>query len=239
MQLEAQLRQCQTCLWCYRAGKRLFSRSHIYRSSSTYYELLGVKSDATVEEIKKAFFDKSKKLHPDSDPSNSELHSQFIKLNEAYSVLSKKSSRQEYDLKLKHPYKAYPAHATTSRYNDPSDKYSSDTYKNNRYWEQFRQTNAHNIPTEEWQKRRSRNMRIMSYCIIAIMLSVGAHFLLFRKLEEIHNNYMDEKDQLITAIYNKSKERARVNSFEKQMEILSQKHAEFSQKYKLRRGGDE
>lgn len=238
MQLEAQLRLCQTCLWCYRGGKRLFSQSYIYRKSVNYYELLGVKSDATVEEIKNAFFDKSKKLHPDSDPSNPELHSQFVKLNEAYRVLSKNRSRKEYDLKLKHPYDAHSGH-TTSRYTNHSNKYSSEAYENNRYWEQFRQSNAHDMSTEAWQKRRTKNFNILGYCVIAIMLSIGFHFLLFRKLEEIHTNYMDEKDRAITAMYNEAKERARVNSFEKQMEILSQKHAEFLEKYKVRRGGDE
>lgn len=236
MQLEAQLRLCQTCLRCYKGGKRLFSQGHIHRKSVNHYELLGVKSDATVEEIKNAFFDKSKKLHPDSDPSNPELHSQFVKLNEAYRVLSKNKSRTEYDLKLKYPYNA---HSAPSRHTDFSNKYSSEAYENNRYWEQFRQSNGHNMSTEAWQKRRTKNLHIMGYCIMAMMLSIGVHFLLFRKLKEIHINYMDEKDRVITAIYNEAKERARVNSFEKQMEILSQKHAEFSQKYKLRRGGDE
>lgn len=239
MQLEAQIRLCQTCLWCYRGSKRLFSQSHTYRKSVNYYELLGVKSDATLEEIKNAFFDKSKKLHPDSDPSNPELHSQFVKLNEAYRVLSKKRSRKEYDLKLKYPYDAHPAQASSSRYTDHSDKYSSEAYENSRYWEQFRQSNAHNMSTEAWQKRRTKNFRIVGYCIFAIMLSIGVHFVLFRKLDEVHNDYMDQKDRVITAIYNEAKERARDNSFEKQMEILSQRHAEFSQKYKVRRGGEE
>lgn len=35
---------------------------HPNRKSVNYYELLGVKSDATSEEIKNAFFDKSKKV---------------------------------------------------------------------------------------------------------------------------------------------------------------------------------
>lgn len=239
MQLEAQIRLCQTCLWCYRGSQRLFSQSRIHRKSVNYYELLGVKPDATVEEIKNAFFEKSKKLHPDRDPSNPELHSQFVKLNEAYTVLSKNRSRKEYDLKIKYPYDAHPAQASSSGYNDHSNKYSSDAYENIRYWEQFRQSNAHNMSTEAWQNRRTKNFRILGYCIIVMMLSIGVHFILFRKLEEVHNNYMDEKDRVITAIYNEAKERARVNSFEKQMEILSQKHAEFSQKYKVRRGGDE
>lgn len=204
-----------------------------------HYDLLGVKTDATLEEIKNAFFDKSKKLHPDSDPSNPELHSQFVKLNEAYRVLSKNRTRKEYDLKLKYSYDAHPAQASSSSYTGHSNKYSSEAYENKRYWEQFRQSNGHNMSTEAWQKRRTRNFHILGYCIIAMVLSIGFHFVLFRKLEEVHNNYMDEKDRVITALYNEAKERARVNSFEKQMEILSQKHAEFSQKYKARRGGDE
>ncbi|XP_072768538.1 dnaJ homolog subfamily C member 4 isoform X4 [Nerophis lumbriciformis] len=57
MQLEAQLRLYQTCLWCCKSGLRLFS----HRKSANYYDLLGVKSDATLDEIKHAFFDKSKK----------------------------------------------------------------------------------------------------------------------------------------------------------------------------------
>lgn len=39
-------------------------------------------------------------------------------------------------------------------------------------------------------------------------------YLSCRKLEEVHNNFMDEKDRLITEIYNESKERARWERFE-------------------------
>ncbi|KAK7922442.1 hypothetical protein WMY93_009344 [Mugilogobius chulae] len=208
MQLEAQLRLCQTCLWCYRGGTRLFSQSQRYRKSVNHYELLGVKSDATLEEIKNAFFDKSKKVHPDSDPSNPELHSQFVKLNEAYRVLSKDKSRKEYDLKLGYPYSAHQTYGSNYSHTEHGNKFSSEA-ENQRYWEQFRQSNAHNMSTEAWQKRRTQNLRVLGYCIIAMMLSVGFHYLLFRKLEEVHTNYMDEKDRVITAIYNEAREQAR------------------------------
>lgn len=53
-------------------------------------------------------------LHPDSDPSNPTLHSQFVELNEAYRVLSKDMSRKEYDFKIRHPYSGGQAFRSTS-----------------------------------------------------------------------------------------------------------------------------
>uniref|UniRef100_A0A3Q0T3B4 DnaJ (Hsp40) homolog, subfamily C, member 4 n=1 Tax=Amphilophus citrinellus TaxID=61819 RepID=A0A3Q0T3B4_AMPCI len=232
MQLEAQLRLCQSCFWCCKSGLRLFSQS--YTKAATYYDLLGVKSDATLEEIKNAFFDKSKKLHPDSDPSNPALHSQFVQLNEAYRVLSKELSRKEYDFKIQRPYGGGQTFRTTSSYRNPSDQIIP---YNIRYWEQFRQSPE--TKAEEQQKKRKRNFRLVIYCVIAMMLSIGAHAVLFKKLEEVHSNFMDEKDRVITEIYNEAKERARINGFKKQMEILRQKHTEFKEKYKRSDVGDD
>lgn len=54
-------------------------------------------------------------LHPDSDPSNPALHSQFVELNEAYRVLSKDLSRKDYDIKIRPPYSGSQAFRSTSR----------------------------------------------------------------------------------------------------------------------------
>ncbi|KAF3693999.1 DnaJ -like protein subfamily C member 4 [Channa argus] len=234
MQLEAQLRLCQSCLWGCKSGLRLLSQNYTHRKAVNYYDLLGVKTDASLEEIKNAFFDKSKKLHPDSDPSNPALHSQFVELNEAYRVLSKELSRKEYDFKIRHPYSGGQGFRSTSSHT--SHRPSTSTYAQNniRYWDQFRWSHAQQTTAEEWQTRRRRDFRLVGYCIIAIVLSIGAHMVFFRKLEEVHNNFMDKKDRVITDIYNESKERARVNGFKKQTEILRQKHAEFLEKYKSR-----
>ncbi|CDQ91043.1 unnamed protein product [Oncorhynchus mykiss] len=62
MQLEAQLRLCQSCLWCCKSGLRLLFQSSVHRAAFNHYDLLGVKPDATLEQIKNAFFDKSKKV---------------------------------------------------------------------------------------------------------------------------------------------------------------------------------
>lgn len=54
-------------------------------------------------------------LHPDSDPSNPSLHGQFVKLNEAYRVLSKDGTRKEYDLRLRY-HTTDQSFRTSSRY---------------------------------------------------------------------------------------------------------------------------
>ncbi|XP_064602876.1 chaperone protein DnaJ 2-like isoform X2 [Liolophura sinensis] len=71
-------------------------------SSRTHYEVLGVQNKASSKEIKAAFLKQSKLVHPDSHAGAEDKgsHDKFVRLNEAYMILSKTSSRQEYDMTL-------------------------------------------------------------------------------------------------------------------------------------------
>ena len=60
-----------------------------------YYEVIGVSSDATPEEIKKKFRELAKKTHPDRTKEDSE--EEMAELNKAYEVLSDKELREKYD----------------------------------------------------------------------------------------------------------------------------------------------
>ena len=63
-----------------------------------YYKVLGVKPSATAKQIKKIFYEKSKKLHPDSLKTGSkDTTNEFIKVKQAYEILSNTKSRHEYD----------------------------------------------------------------------------------------------------------------------------------------------
>jgi DnaJ-domain-containing protein 1 len=69
-----------------------------------YYTILGVKTDATQEEIKACFHDLSEIFHPDKNLGKRErirklAEEKFKEINEAYSVLSNPSKRREYDRK--------------------------------------------------------------------------------------------------------------------------------------------
>lgn len=62
--------------------------------TATYYDILGINKNATLNEIKAAYKSLAKKYHPDINPNTSDL---FKQINEAYSVLSDSVKRREYD----------------------------------------------------------------------------------------------------------------------------------------------
>jgi len=62
-----------------------------------YYESLGLKKDASDDDIKKAFRQQAKKFHPDVNPGNSRAEARFKEINEAYEVLSDSDKKSRYD----------------------------------------------------------------------------------------------------------------------------------------------
>lgn len=61
--------------------------------SSNYYDILGIKKDASADEVKKAFRRLARKHHPDAGGDEEK----FKEINEAYEVLSDTEKRAQYD----------------------------------------------------------------------------------------------------------------------------------------------
>ncbi|CAI9559254.1 unnamed protein product [Staurois parvus] len=171
-----------------------------------HYQVLGVGREASSIEIKNAFFNLSKKCHPDSDPSNPLLHAQFVRINEAYKVLRKPSSRKEYDKVLEAIQRNGPAfrdqsaYKTSSRANGTTHTYRKEepyhwsSKDNDWYWSQFsRQSDF----KESEKKLQERNKTIVWTCIFLVFSSIYLHLFVFR-----------------------------MNGINKQKEILLQKHEE-------------
>ena len=62
-----------------------------------YYEILGVKKSASVEDIRKAFRKLARKYHPDVNPGDKAAEEKFKALSEANEVLSDPKKRKIYD----------------------------------------------------------------------------------------------------------------------------------------------
>ncbi|MEU3272350.1 molecular chaperone DnaJ [Saccharomonospora sp. NPDC006951] len=62
-----------------------------------FYRELGVSSDASQDEIKKAYRKLARENHPDANPGNPEAEQKFKAVSEAYGVLSDADKRKEYD----------------------------------------------------------------------------------------------------------------------------------------------
>jgi len=77
----------------------LFTLVILALAGEDYYKLLGVRKDATQDEIRKAFRKLAMKYHPDKNKGNPEKAKQmFVKIGNAYEVLNDPEKRKLYDL---------------------------------------------------------------------------------------------------------------------------------------------
>jgi len=62
-----------------------------------FYAVLGVAKDVSDSELKKTYRKLARQYHPDSNPGDAAAEARFKEISEAYSVLSDKEQRAEYD----------------------------------------------------------------------------------------------------------------------------------------------
>lgn len=72
-----------------------------------YYYFLGVKENASEEDIKKAYRKLSLKYHPDKNPDDDFFEIRFMEIKEAYEMLIDAEKRRIYDDNLSHQERSY------------------------------------------------------------------------------------------------------------------------------------
>src|SRR3954462_4202134 len=66
-------------------------------ATQTPYEVLGVKRDASADEIRKAYRKLAKEFHPDLNPGKPAAEARFKAVTAAYDILSDAEKRGRYD----------------------------------------------------------------------------------------------------------------------------------------------
>lgn len=95
---------CCRCHQVFPLSRLQVSQQRGYRwKQETYYDVLGVHPEASQAEIKAAYLNLSKELHPDmnrglSKEEQAALEQRFVLVNSAYGVLGKERERRSYDL---------------------------------------------------------------------------------------------------------------------------------------------
>lgn len=73
------------------------TKASIRMEQKDFYTILGVKKDASTEDIKKAYRKLALQYHPDRNPNDKKAEAKFKEAAEAYDVLSNEQKRQQYD----------------------------------------------------------------------------------------------------------------------------------------------
>ncbi|HEY0220840.1 MAG TPA: DnaJ domain-containing protein [Candidatus Paceibacterota bacterium] len=108
-----------------------------------YYAILGISSNATIHEIKKAYRINAIRFHPDKHFGDNSFSMKFVEIKEAYDVLINEEKRAEYDLEFGKFYqpgiKKEPSTQSKSSYKEKEevnfnyqayDKYFNDKDRN-------------------------------------------------------------------------------------------------------------
>jgi DnaJ-class molecular chaperone len=135
---------------------RGFACSVVYQYNEDY-EKLGVSTTATKEEIKAAYFEKAKQLHPDSQTNQNKItENEFLELNEAYKRLLYESKHGTDSFDKKDPR------------NDPRTR---------EYWDVRRRTQTDeqiDVEAAFNNKSREKEKKIIRWAMLS--LGVGVFF---------------------------------------------------------------
>lgn len=82
---------------------------------SDYYTILSIPYNATAEEIRNAYFQLARTLHPDVNP-DSAAREMFLSVQEAYEVLSQPAAKASYDASLPEELRAGPEISVSAQY---------------------------------------------------------------------------------------------------------------------------
>nr|CAD7431114.1 unnamed protein product [Timema monikensis] len=185
----------------------------------SHYNTLHLPRNCTAKDIRESFIKLSKEWHPDKNSGDPKTHARFVKLNEAYSILSRPDKRKEYDLTLPRLEKVGGIYTSAPRekvvFRDGSfwenrDR-SEDNFDRNKGYYGFRGIN------------RVSNARIALLCFIFAGCGVYLQFLAIRFSMTLSRNRLDEYSYQNGLVLSKARKEALLNGNKLQLEMMRER----------------
>lgn len=147
------------------------------KSSRTHYDVLGLDKAATTDEIKKAYYEKSKKHHPDlksGDPAK------FREITAAFEVLGNPRIKKLYDRGMLFDQTATPATENDSvstdvplESNKELDQWAQDQYTSAFVRDKIRRQNRRQSENIKVHKSQSRGSEVALFLVLLLAIGIG------------------------------------------------------------------
>ncbi|EDV24290.1 uncharacterized protein TRIADDRAFT_16598, partial [Trichoplax adhaerens] len=173
----------------------------------SHYELLGISEFANQEQIKAAYFKKSRDCHPDWHPRDKVKHDTFVKLNEAYTTLLDPTTRKDYDFKLH----STPDHYITS--------YPPHYWRNN-----FQGYNSQQSYAKPPKIFKTKNYIVVLWLCGISLVGVIIHYFIATVGGEIIRKRKEDNNNRIVALHKEITDTARKNGPHKQLQLFLEQH---------------
>ncbi|KAF5294543.1 hypothetical protein FQR65_LT10735 [Abscondita terminalis] len=157
----------------------------------THYEVLGLPKDCTTKEVKHAYISLSKRFHPDNN-KDEQSHANFVRISEAYKVLSKPELRRTYDWELTRPLPERSSHQVRYSNRTGFDPYSDPSFWRNR-------SRRYNNDQEDYYGvpgiKKLSNGFIASMCLFFTLICSAIQFYVIRNSYDLRQEIMKKKSK--------------------------------------------
>ena len=168
-----------------------------------YYSILGISATANEHEIKKAYRELAKKLHPDLNNNSEESEEKFKLIKQAYETLSDKNKKFIFDQKLAAHSEKNSRFGASSNTNITTSKrrrerpynFSEEELKRRRYYqEMYGNKNKKDKPQPKVVPTKKESaFREFHFILISIPLSVALLFLIVNQFPTKNNSNVIKK----------------------------------------------
>jgi len=189
-------------------------------SEENHYTVLGVDIEASQAQIRSAYLKQSKEFHPDHNIGASkkeidEIHNKFVKINDAYSVLSNQRERKMYDLSI--------LVRQDPRWREPEEVTNNSPHFRTQPMSFEERVRASGFPEQDpdfYKRQGYKTNPFIKYVIYFLIIGSIVQFLAIRFLYYKHIDTLNLAHERNTAMLMEAEENSRKYTFEQQMDRI-------------------